>query len=93
MEQHSADEPIRFGGMAMGGHRHACAFFNSAEEEDALLLPFLKEGLDRGERGFCIVDPKGRDDYRTRLGAVGIPAGTLENDGQLELRDSVRTPC
>ncbi len=79
-------EPIRFGGTTLGRHRHACAFFNSPEEEDALLLPFLREGLERGERGFCIVDPNGRSEYATRLGGAGIPVPALEERGQLELR-------
>src|SRR5690348_7891006 len=80
-------EPIRFGGTTLGRHRHACAFFNSPEEEDALLLPFLREGLERGERGFCIVDPNGRADYANRLGGAGIPVMELEERGQLELRN------
>jgi hypothetical protein len=83
----STDEPVRLGGMTLGAHRHACAFFNNAEEEDAILLPFLKDGLDRGERGFCIVDPHGRDDYAERLGKAGVSASAFEERGQLELRN------
>src|ERR1041384_8289725 len=41
MQPEPIHEPIRFGGTTLGHHRHACAFFNSPEEEDALLLPFL----------------------------------------------------
>jgi hypothetical protein len=86
-ERQATDQPIDFGGMTLGRHRHACAFFNSAEEEDALLLPFLKAGFEHGQRGFCIVDPKGHDAYAARLGRADIPVTELEDRGQLELRD------
>jgi hypothetical protein len=72
--------------MTLGAHRHACAFFNSADEEDALLLPFLRDGLDQGDRGFCIIDPKARSEYIGRLRAAGIDAPPLEENGHLELR-------
>lgn len=85
-QQQTTDRDVRLGGMTLGAHRHACAFFNSAEDEDALLLPFLKDGLDRGDRGFCIIDPNGRNEYVSRLNAAGIDSAPLEANGDLELR-------
>lgn len=32
----------------------ACAFFNSPEDEYDTLLPFVREGLDRGERAYHV---------------------------------------
>jgi hypothetical protein len=85
-EQSAQHDEIQLGGMALGAHRHACAFFTSQEEEDALLMPFLKAGLDRGDRGFCIIDPRSRDSYVDRMGRAGIDGPAFEQDGQLELR-------
>ena len=39
---------------------HVCPFFNSREEEFAVLLPFLKEGFDAGDRAVHILDKKHR---------------------------------
>jgi hypothetical protein len=43
--------------------RYVCAFFHNPEEEYRVLLPFIKDGLERGEKVFHIVDPKLRADH------------------------------
>jgi hypothetical protein len=40
--------PVRFAGSELGAHRHICGFFRNSEEEYHLLLPFIKEGMERG---------------------------------------------
>ena len=80
-------EPIRFAGATLRDHCHICAFFHSADEEYPVLLPFIKEGLDRGEKAFHVVDPKLREDHLRRLGSVGIDAAAAEQSGRLELRN------
>jgi len=52
-----SERPIRFAGSVLGAQRHVCAFFHSADEEYRVLLPFIKEGFERGEKAFHIVDP------------------------------------
>lgn len=79
-------KPIGIGGTILPRRRHACAFFNSREEEYALLLPFIKEGFERGEKGFHIVDPQLKDDHCARLRASGLNVAKLEKDGCLETR-------
>src|SRR2546423_474747 len=64
--------PMRFANATLGKHRHVCAFFNGTEEEYRVLLPFVKEGLARGEKAFHIVDPKLRDEHLERLSSSGI---------------------
>jgi hypothetical protein len=51
--------------------RHMCAFFHSANEEYRVLLPFIKEGFDRGEKAFYTVDPKLREEHLNRLRSAG----------------------
>jgi len=83
----SADKenPIRFAGSELGAHRHICGFFRNPEEEYHLLLPFIKEGFERGEKAFHVVDPKLRDDHLRRLNSAGINVAEAEKSGQFEL--------
>ena len=61
------EQPIRFAGSALGAQRHVCAFFHSADEEYGVLLPFIKEGFERGEKAFHIVDPELREAARRKV--------------------------
>lgn len=83
----ASSEPIRLGGVTLGKYRHVCAFFHSADEEYRVLLPFIQEGLQRGERVFHIVDPRLREVHLRRLETAGIDATAAEQRGQFELRD------
>lgn len=64
--------PIQLAGSVLNKTRHACAFFNSREEEYDLLLPFMKEGFERGEKQCHIVDPDHRPERLRRLDDAGI---------------------
>jgi hypothetical protein len=79
-------EDMRLAGAKLEDHRHICAFFNSRDEEYNLLLPFIKEGIERGEKAFHIVDPKLQQDHRQRLEDAGIDTSDLEQKKQLEIR-------
>lgn len=48
------DLPVRLAGITLKQDRHICAFFNSREEQDRVLMPLFKEGFDRGEKIFQI---------------------------------------
>jgi DNA-binding CsgD family transcriptional regulator len=65
------------------GHRHACAFFRTPAEELAVLVPFSKEGLDRGDRLWYMVDPARGAALLARLDANGIDTAALRRTGQL----------
>ena len=83
--------PVSLAGSPLGDTRHACAFFSGDEEEYRVLLPFVKDGFDCGDRAIHILHPEQRDDHRRRLGAAGIDAAAAEERGQLELRSSTET--
>lgn len=70
----------------MQTQHHVCAFFDSTKQEDATMLPFLREGVELGERGFCIVDPAAVSAYEERLEGAGIPVREASDRGQLEVR-------
>lgn len=81
------EEPILFAGSALGAQRHICAFFHSSDEEYRVILPFIKDGFERGHKALHVVDPNLRDDHRQRLAAAGIDVAQAELSGQFELRE------
>ena len=62
---------------------HVCAFFHSRDEEYRVLMPFITEGFDHGDRAFHIVDPDHRSDHMARLREGGIDTKPAEARGQL----------
>jgi hypothetical protein len=83
---HSADAPVRLAGRTLTQKRHVCAFFNSREEQTKVLLPFLKEGIDRGEKVLRIMDPHLRNEYLAAYSAGGMDVQAAEQNGQLEIK-------
>jgi hypothetical protein len=72
--------------ITLGQHRHICAFFNSLDEHHRVLGPFIKDGFDRGEKAFHLVDPDRREDHLRRLAEAGIDVQEATGTGQLEVR-------
>lgn len=65
---------------------HACAFFRDREEEFSVLLPFAREGFDRGDRLFQIVDARHRPERLRGLADAGMAADEADPAGQVEVR-------
>jgi MEDS: MEthanogen/methylotroph, DcmR Sensory domain len=65
---------------------HVCAFFHSRDDEYNVMLPFIKEGIDAGDRAVHIIDNDQRSERLGRLAGTGIDVASAETDGQLELR-------
>jgi hypothetical protein len=82
----NATRAVKIAGTDLGAVRHICAFFNSKEEEYRILLPFIKEGIDRGERACHIIDQGHGPEHRLRLGQANIDVDVAESKGQLEVR-------
>jgi hypothetical protein len=72
--------------MPLGGNHHICAFFNGLDEHYRVLQPFIKDGFERGERAFHLVDPERRHEHLTRLAGAGIDVDEAIGAGQLEVR-------
>jgi hypothetical protein len=77
---------VHFAGGNLAGHRHICAFFNNADEEHRVLRSFIKDGFDRGDKAFHLVDPDLRDEHVRRLAEAGINVREAMDAGQLEVR-------
>ena len=80
------NDSVQFAGGVLGRHRHICAFFNSIDEEHRVLRPFIKEGFERGDKAFHLVDPELRADHLKRLTEAGINVQGGMDTGQLEVR-------
>ena len=77
---------VQCAGGSLGQHRHICAFFNSLDDEHRVLRSFIKEGFDRGDKAFHIVDPELQGEHLKRLAEAGIDVEQATGSGQLELR-------
>src|SRR5438046_1280167 len=82
----TTDRSVQFAGGTLGRQRHICAFFNSLDEEHRVLRSFIKDGLDRGEKAFHIVDPELREEHLKQLAAGDINVERAMGSGQLEVR-------
>lgn len=82
----TAPPPISLAGSQLGEIRHVCAFFNTDEEEYRVLLPFIKDGFECGDKAVHVVNPNQRREHLQRLSAVGIDHAAAEQSGQLEVR-------
>src|SRR5216683_1426038 len=79
-------QSLPFSGSAFGQHRHICAFFNSIDEQHRVLRPFIKDGFDRGDKAYHLVDPERRKEHLRRLAEAGINVQEAMDSGQLEVR-------
>ena len=78
--------PIRLAGSVLGPQRHVCAFFHNPDEQYRILLPFIKEGIEHGDRAFHVVDSKLRGEHLRRLESAGLAvAATTQHRRQLEV--------
>src|SRR5580698_6194214 len=83
--------PISLAGSQLGDVRHVCAFFNSEDEEYGVLLPFIKDGFECGDKAVHVVNPGQHHNHLQRLAEAGIDAAAARHSGQFELRTNTET--
>jgi hypothetical protein len=81
-----SEAPIHFANSTLGTERHICAFFHSPDEQYRVLLPFIREGIERGERAFHIIDPRLIDDHLARLRRAGVDVDGAQSRRQLVVK-------
>src|SRR6516164_9797395 len=64
--------PIHVADGVLGNKCHICGFFNGLDEQHRVLRSFIKEGFERGEKAYHIMDPSLREDHLKRLTNAGI---------------------
>jgi len=80
----STRKPARLFGETLDG-MHICTFFRTAEDRYRVLMPFIREGMEQGDRAFHIVDPSLRSKHTQRIAEAGIDTARAEVEGQLEI--------
>lgn len=83
MPTSTEERSVHLAGSVLDRARHVCAFFHTRDEEYRVLMPFIREGFDYGDRAFHIVDSAHRADHLSRLEASGIETAGAEARGQL----------
>jgi hypothetical protein len=83
--------PIPFAGSQLLEARHVCAFFSSDDEEYRVLLPFIKDGFECGDKAVHVVSAHQRHYHLQRLASAGIDWTAAEQAGQFELRINTET--
>jgi hypothetical protein len=78
--QHSVDSE-----SLLRARGHICAFFHSIDEEYQVLLPFIKHGLESGDRALHLVDRTALGEHIYRLTNAGIDVSAAEQRGQFTL--------
>lgn len=79
--------PVRLAGRTLSHTNHICAFFNSRDEQNKILMPFFKDGYDQGEKLFHVVDSRLHEEHRCACQRGGIDVDAAEASGQLEIHD------
>lgn len=79
------NQRVPLAGSVFDRYRHVCVFYNSQDEEYRILLPFIKEGFDKGDKTFHIIDERNRPEHLRRLKEVGIDVTGAEGEGQVEV--------
>jgi hypothetical protein len=83
-------DPIRFAGSQLTDTRHVCAFFHDEEEEYRVLLPFIKDGFERGDKAVHVIDPHQYHDHLKRLADAGIDLAAARLRNQLEIQTNTQ---
>jgi MEDS: MEthanogen/methylotroph, DcmR Sensory domain len=81
----SNGNPVQFAGGTLGRQRHICAFFNGIAEEHRVLRSFIKDGFERGDKAFHLVNPELREEHLRRLTEADIDVQKAMDTGQLEV--------
>jgi hypothetical protein len=79
------DESLRIAPNALVENRHVCAFFNGIDEQHRVLGAFIKDGFDRGDKAFHLIDPERREEHLRRLAEAGVDVEQAVESGQLEV--------
>jgi hypothetical protein len=81
-----SNRSVHLAGSTLNCSCHACAFFSSREEEERVLLPFVKEGIEAGDRFFHVLNSENQPLRRRSLLEGGVDVARAEQNGQVELR-------
>src|SRR2546421_7798685 len=79
------NDALSAGLEGIGVHDHLCSIYETAEERQAVALPFVRIGLERGEKCIYIAEEGTHDRVRSALAAEGVDVERAEARGALVL--------
>ncbi len=76
-------------GVTLEPGDHICAFYRGAEGRDEVLLPYLRAGLEAGDKCIAVLDQVEPDDVRESLAGADGGAGGVDllRSSEVYLRD------
>jgi hypothetical protein len=80
-----ARKSVRLFGENLDEGTHICTFFRSSAERYRVLMPFIREGIEQGDRALHIINPYLRSEHAQRITEAGIDAARAEGKGRLEI--------
>ncbi|WP_285116987.1 MEDS domain-containing protein [Leifsonia sp. fls2-241-R2A-40a] len=80
-----AADSVTFAGGVLDRYRHVCAFVSGRAEADAVLDPFVRDGIDAGDRLLYLVDTMTPASPLRRLRRLGYDPGTLLEERRCEV--------
>src|SRR5258707_2290 len=80
-----ARKSVRLFGEHLNEGMHICTFFRTSTERYRVLMPFILEGMEQGDRAFHIVNPSLRTEHAQRITEAGIDTERAEVEGQLKI--------
>ena len=81
----STRKSVRLFGENLEEGMHICTFFRTSAERYRVLMPFIREGMEQGDRALHIVNPSLRNEHAQRVADAGIDAARAQVEGQLEI--------
>ncbi len=73
---------------SLGHGDHACLIYDSQQEQLEIIVPFIKEGLERNERCIYIVHENSIEEMSALFASAGIDVGREQRRGSLVFQDS-----
>jgi MEDS: MEthanogen/methylotroph, DcmR Sensory domain len=80
-----ARKSVRLFGENLDEGMHICTFFRTSAEKYRVLMPFIREGMEQGDRAFHVVNPSFRSEHAQRIAEAGIDSVRAELEGQLKI--------
>ena len=76
---------VKIAGRTLKRSAHVCVFFNSDEEKYRTLLPYIKEGIEAGDKTIHLLDPNAIPAHLCCMKAAGIDTDKALRTNQLEV--------
>jgi len=84
-------DPTAFGGaeLSFSWGDHICTIYEDYDQQMTVMLPFMSQGLQAGQRCVWVSSPASAQRFREALAGIGSDLPTLEASGQLVIVNEI----